>query len=136
MPLRDGQSRLRTLEGRLLLKQLRAILLSVLYRACASLSELLVARRLLLRKHERRLRLRNLSLARIDLRLLHGNLRVNILNAGLRSSSLCARLSKRDPVVAIINAGDHASCGDVLVVGDRHLTDVARNLRGKNICSH
>jgi len=70
---------------------------------------------LLLRKHEGRLRLLNLSLARIDLRLLHGNLRVNILNAGLGSSDLCARLCKRDPVVAIINAGDHASCGDVLV---------------------
>src|SRR5258708_22026896 len=131
LPLRDVQRRLRALERCLLLKQLRAILLGVLYSACAVSSELLVARRLLLRKHERRLRLLNLILARVDLGPLHGNLRVNILNAGLRGSYLCARLCKRDAVVAIINAGDHAPCGNVLVVGDRHLTDVARNLRGK-----
>src|SRR5258706_408415 len=121
--------RLRTLEGRLPLKQLRAILLSILYSACAFLSEVLVAIRLLLGEHERRLRLLNLSLARVDLGPLHGNLRINILNAGLGSSDLCARLCKRDAVVAIINAGDHASCGNVLVVGDRYLTHVARHFR-------
>src|SRR5260370_26678057 len=111
------------------MKEVRAILLSVLYSACASLSELLVAIRLLLRKHQRRLRLLDLSLARFDLRLLHGNLRVDILYGSLRGSHLCARLLERDTIVAVINTGNHGPRRDVLVVGDRHLRDVARHLR-------
>src|SRR5260370_40774187 len=114
------QRRLRALERCMLLKQLRAILLGVLYSACAVSSERLVARRLLLRKHERRLRLLNLSLTRVDLGPLHGNLRVDILNAGLRSSYLCARLCKPDAVVAFIHPAHPASGVHVLVVGDRH----------------
>jgi hypothetical protein len=120
---------LRTLEGRLLLKQLRAILLGVLYSACAVSSELLVASRLLLRKHERRLRLLNLGLARFYLRLLHGNLRVNILYGGLRGSHLCARLRERDAIVAVIDTGNHGLRRDVLVVGDRHFSDITRHFR-------
>ncbi len=113
----------------LLLMQLSRVLLGVLNAARALLRQVLVARRLLLREHQRRLRLIDLRLAGGDLRLLDGDLRVDVLDAGLRGRHLRLRLGKRDAVVALVDAGDHVAGGDVLVVGDRHGGDVARHLR-------
>ena len=88
---------------------------------------MLIASRLLLCEHQRRLRLIDLSLACIDLRMLHGDLGVDVLDGGLRGVHLRLRLVQRDAVIAVIDAGDHAACGDVLVVGDGNLSDVARH---------
>ena len=94
------------------------------------LRQVLVARRLLLREHQRRLRLLHLRLACADLRLLHVDLRVDVLDVGLRAPRPAPRACcERDAVVAIVDARDHVAGGDVLVVGDRHGGDVARHLR-------
>jgi hypothetical protein len=115
----------------LLLMQLRGVLLSVLNAAIACLLQVLVACCLLLREHQRRLRLIHLRLVRADLCRLHIQLRVAILDAGLRGRDLRFRLLKRDAVIAVIYAGDHVASGDVLVVGDRDSVDIAGHLWGK-----
>jgi len=104
-------------------------LLGVLHGACALAGEILVTSRLLLREHQRGLRLLHLGLAGVDLRPLHRDLRVNILDAGLRGVDLGARLLERDAVVAVIDKGNYGPGYDVLVVGHRHLRDVARHFR-------
>jgi hypothetical protein len=38
---------------------------------------------------------------------------------------------ERDPIVAVVDAGDHVATGDVLVVGDRNGGDVAGHLGSK-----
>ena len=124
--MRDGKSRLRALDGRLLLQQLRAILLGVLHGAIACAGQMLIARILLLCEYERRLGLIDLSLARIDLRLLHGDLSIDIFYAGRRGGNLRLGLLEGDPVVAIVNARNHAACGNVLVIGDGDLRHVTR----------
>ena len=84
LPLRQLQGRLRTRERGLLLVELRGILLFVLNGAIAGLPEVLVPRRLLLGEHQRGLGLLDLRLVGGDLRLLDLELRVDVLDAGLR----------------------------------------------------
>ena len=91
---------------------------------------MLVARRLLLGEHQRRLHLFYLCLIGADLRLLHTELRVDGLDVGLRSGHLRLCLGERDEVIAIVDACDHAAGGNVLVVRYRHRRDVAWHLRG------
>ena len=88
----------------------------------------LIARSLLLREHQRRLRLVHLRLVGADLRLLHLELRVDVLDAGLRRRHLRLGLIERDAVVAVVDAGDHVAGGDVLVIGDGDGGDVAGHL--------
>ena len=64
LPLRQFERRLRTVERGLLLMQLRGILLGVLNGTRDRVREVFVARRLLLREHQRRLRLLDLCLGR------------------------------------------------------------------------
>ncbi len=107
------------------------ILLGVLNGAVAGLLEVLVALRLLLREHQRRLRLIHLRLVGADLRLLHVELGVDVLDTGLRGRNLGLRLFERDAIVAVVDPGDHVAGGDMLVVGDRDGGDVAGHLRGE-----
>ncbi len=89
------------------------------------MARVLVARRLLLREHQRRLRLLDLRFVGVDLRLLYIHLRVAGLDAGLGAGHLRLRLFERDAVVAIVDARDDAARRNVLVVGDRDRGDVA-----------
>ncbi len=109
----------------LLLAQLRAVLLRVLNAARASLGQRLIARRLLLREHQRGLCLANLCLIGADLRLLCANLRIDALNTGLCVGNLCLRLIERHAVVAVVDARDDRARCHVLVVCYRHLDDIA-----------
>jgi hypothetical protein len=114
----------------LLLIQLRGSPLGVLNAAVAGLRQMLVARRLLLGEHQRRLHSLHLCLVSIDLRLLHADLRIDILDIGLGAGHLRLRLGERDAIVAFVEAHDHAASGDVLVVGHEHVGDIAWHLRG------
>ena len=79
---------------------------------------------------QRRLRLVDLRFVGGDLGLLHVDLRVDVLDAGLRAPATCAScLIQRDAVITLVDARDHVAGGDVLVVGHRHRRDVARHLR-------
>jgi hypothetical protein len=71
LPLRQFQRRLRARQCGLLLTQLRAVLLGILDGARAFLRQILIARVLLLREYQRRLRQFDLRLVGADLRLLH-----------------------------------------------------------------
>jgi hypothetical protein len=68
------------------------VLLSILNGAGTRLLQFLVALRLLLREHQRRLSLVELRLVGVDLRLLHLELRVDVFDAGLRGRDLRLRL--------------------------------------------
>jgi hypothetical protein len=128
LPLRQLQRRLRARHRGSLLTQLRTILLGILNAARAFLRQILVARVLLLREHQRRLRLIHLRLVGADLRLLHLELRVDVLDAGLRRRHLSLGLIERDAVIAVVDAGDHVAGGDVFVIGDGDRGDVAGHL--------
>ena len=134
LPLRQVQGRLGALKRGLLLAQLRGVLLGVLDRAVAGLLQMLIARGLLLREHQSCLRLINLSLVGVDLRLLHFELRIDVLDAGLRRRDLGLRLLQRDAVVAIVDPGNHVAGGDMLVIGHRDGRDVAGYFRRKRNC--
>jgi hypothetical protein len=99
--------------------QLRGELLGVLNGAVAGLLEVLVALRLLLREHQRRLRLIHLRLVGADLRLLHVELGVDVLDTGLRGRNLGLRLFEGNAIVAVVDAGNHLASGEMLVIGDR-----------------
>src|ERR1700727_568591 len=111
--------------------QLRRVLLGVLNAAVAGLLQMLVALRLLLREHQRRLRLIHLSLVGADLRLLYVELRLDVLDAGPRGPDLGLRLFERDAIVALVDAGNHVPGGDMLVIGDRHGGEIAGHVRGE-----
>ena len=91
---------------------------------------MLVTLRLLLRENQRRLRLLQLGMAGVDLRLLDVELRVDVFDAGLGCRDLRIGLLERYAVIAVVDAGDHVAVGNVLVVGDRELRDVTRHFRG------
>jgi hypothetical protein len=129
LSLRDREGCLHRLERRLLLVQLGSILLGILHRAGASLCQRLVTRRLLLREDEVRLRLLHLCLVGVDLRLLDRDLRVNVLDIGLRGRNLRLGLREGDAIIALVDAREHVAGGEVLVVRHRHRRDVARHLR-------
>jgi hypothetical protein len=95
------------------------------------LLQVLVARRLLLGEHQRGLRLIHLRLVGGNLGLLHIELRVDVLDAGMRGRDLCLGLCECDAIVAVIDAGDHLARGDMFVVGDGDGGDVAGHFWGK-----
>jgi hypothetical protein len=66
------------------------------------LLQVLVARRLLLGEHQRRLRLVHLSLVGGNLRLLDIELRVDVLDAGVSGRHLRLRLFERDAEITIV----------------------------------
>ena len=135
LPLGEFEVRLRALQRGLLLMQLRGVLLGVLNGAVAGLLQVLVALRLLLCEHQRRLGLIDLRLVGADLCLLHVELRVDVLDAGPRGRHLRLRLFERDAIVAVVDAGDHVARGDMLVIGDRHGGDDSRTPSGRGeIC--
>jgi hypothetical protein len=105
LPLRQIQGRLRALQRSLLLMQLRGVLLGILKGAVARLLEVLVALRLLLREHKRGLNLVLLRLVGVDLCRLHTELRIDLLDAGLRRRDLRLRLIERDAIVAVVDPG-------------------------------
>ena len=92
--------------------------------------QVLVARRLLLREHQRRLRLVHLCLVSGDLGLLHIDLRIDVRDTGVCSGHLRLRLGERRAVCAIVNARDHPAGVDMLIVGDRDSRGIARHLGG------
>lgn len=125
----DLEVGLRARERRLLLLLLRRPLLRVLDGARACPRQILIARGLLLREDQRRLRLFHLGLAGGDLCLLYVELRVDVPDAGLSARHLRLRLIERDPIVALVDLRDHIAGVDVLVVGYGHRRDVSRHLR-------
>ena len=131
LSLRQLQRRLRAPKRGLLLVQLGGPLLVVLNGAITRLGQMLVSHRLLLREHQCRLRLIHLRLVGADLCLLHLELRVDVLDAGLRGRDLRLGLLERDAIIAVVDAGDHVASGDVLVVGDRDGGDIAGHLWGE-----
>jgi hypothetical protein len=110
--------------------QLRGILLGILHGTKARLPQVLVTGRLLFRKHQRRLDLIHIRLVGPDLCLLHLELRIDVLDAGLCGRNLRLRLLQGGPIVALIDVGDHIAGGHVLIVGDGDGGDVAGYLRG------
>jgi hypothetical protein len=74
--------------------------------------------------------LAQLCLVRVDLGLLHGQLRIDVLDVGLGSSHLRCSLSKRGTISTIVNASDHVSGVDMLIVGYRDGCEVTRHLGG------
>src|SRR6202035_2906552 len=66
-----------------------------------------------------------------DLRLLHVELCVDVLDAGLRGRNLGLRRFESNAIVAVVDAGNHVACGDMLVVGDRDGGEITGHLRGK-----
>jgi hypothetical protein len=90
---------------------------------------MLVPRRLLISEHQRGLRLIHLCLVGADLCLLHIELRVDVLDTGVRGRDLRLRLLERRAIVTVVDAGDHVAGFDMLVVGDGDGGDVARDFR-------
>jgi len=58
-------------------------------------------------------------------------LRVDVLDAGLRGRHLRLGLIERDAVIAVVNARNHVAGGDMLVIGDGNGRDVAGDLGGE-----
>ena len=77
---------------------------------------MLVALRLLLCKHQRRLRLVDLCLIGVDLCLLHNELCIDGLDARSRGRHLRLCHIKCIVVIALVDLGDHLASGDVFVV--------------------
>ena len=131
LPLGQLERCLGTVDSSLLLVKLRGVPLGVLDSARESRRrQFLVALRLLLREHQRRLLLVQLCLVRVDLGLLHGQLRIDVFDVGLRSSHLRYSLSKCCAISTIVDASDHSSSVDMLIVSNRNRRDVTGHLRG------
>jgi hypothetical protein len=90
--------------------------------------QIVVALRLLVREHQRRLRLVDLCLVRVDLCLLHNDLSIDGLDARLCRRYLRLGHGKRIAVIALVDLGDHLAGGDVLVIGDRDRREVSGHL--------
>jgi hypothetical protein len=84
---------------------------------------------LLLRKRQRRLLLLDFGLARADLRLLDRDLRVNVLNIGLRLLHRCLGQIDRNPVVGRLDLQQQIAFVYELIVNHRQLDDAACDLR-------
>jgi hypothetical protein len=89
----------------------------------------LIARRLLLCKHERRLRLTQLCLVGVDLGLLDSDLRVDVLDARLRLLHRRLRLADGDGVVGRVDRYQQVTLANVFVVSDMELDDAPRDFR-------
>ena len=84
---------------------------------------------LLLREPQLRLRLIELRFRLIDLFVLAANLRLDVADVGLRNGNLRLRLIDRDLVVAVVDPRQQIARIDMLIIGDRHIGDIAANLR-------
>jgi hypothetical protein len=134
LPLRQFEGRLRARKGSLLLVKLRGILLGVLNAAIAGLPKVLVSRRLLLCEHQRRLCQIYLRLVGSDLGLLHVELRIDVLDTGLRRRDLSVCLLECRAIITIVDTGDHVAGFDMLVVRDGDRGNVARHfLRNRGL---
>jgi len=60
--------------------------------------------------------------------LIPGKIGLCLFENGLIVRQLRLRLIERDTIIAVVNAHDHVAAGDMLIVGDGHGGDVARNL--------
>jgi hypothetical protein len=78
---------------------------------------------------ERGLRLRHLLFRLLVSRLLRIDLGVEVGDGGLRLVDLRLRLINGDPVIAVIDAGQHGAGVDELIVGHRDVDDGAIDLR-------
>ncbi len=112
---------LRRRQRRLGLQQVGVVLLRLLDGAAALLSEPLVALGFLLGKGQRGLRLRDLLVGLIDLGLLGHDLRLEIVDVGLRLIAL------RD-VIAVVEADQLGAGLDQLVIRHRHVDDCGGDL--------
>jgi hypothetical protein len=130
LSLRQLERRLGAIDSGLLLLQLRRVLLGILNSAGDRVRQVLISVRLLLREHQRRLLLAQLRLVRGDLGLLNSQLRIDVFDVGLRSSHLRFSLSKCCTISAIVDASDHISSIDMLIVSNRDRRDVTRHLGG------
>jgi hypothetical protein len=128
LPLRQFEGRLRARKGSLLLVKLRGILLGVLNAAIAGLPKVLVSRRLLLCEHQRRPCQIYLRLVGSDLGLLHVELRIDVLDTGLRRRDLSLCVLECRPIITIVDTGDHVAGFDMLVVRDGDRGNVAPTL--------
>jgi hypothetical protein len=70
---------------------------------------MLVSHRLLLCEHQCRLRLIHLRLVGADLCLLHIQLRVDVLDAGLRGRDLCLRLRREQSATSHFDHSGHSA---------------------------
>jgi len=127
--LRGDHAGIGALHGRLPLLQRRGRRLRLLDRAGAALGEVLVAGRVLLGEFQRRLGGGDLRLGHVDVGVLRLDLRVDVLDAGLVGGDLRLRLVEGDVVVALEDLEQDLAGLDVLVVGDRHVHQVAADLR-------
>jgi hypothetical protein len=71
----------------------------------------------------------DLRLGLIDLLVLAVDLRLDIVDIAACDLDLCFRLIDGDPVIAIVNPGEKIAGLYMLVVGDRHVRDIAADLR-------
>jgi hypothetical protein len=128
LPLRELEGCFRAPYRGLLLSQLRRELLRTFDGSGAFLRQILVARGLLLREREPRLRLLQLGSVGLDLRLLNDHLRIYGLHAGLRLLHRCLGLTHGDHVVGRINDHQQIALAHVLVINDVQFDDPARHL--------
>ena len=129
LPLRLIEVFQRCLHRGFLLMQLGRVLLGILNSAPAVLRQLLVARSLLLREHQRGLRPIQLCLVGADLRLLNSDLRVDVLHARLRLLHRRLGLTDGDRVVGRVDHHQQIALANVSVVHDVQLDDAPRDLR-------
>ena len=128
LPLRLIEVFQRCLHGGFLLMQLGRVLLIILNSAPAVLRQLLVAPSLLLREHERGLRPVKLCLACADLRLLNGDLRVDVLHARLRLLHCRLGLTDGDRIVGGVDHHQKIALVDVSVIDDMQFDNAPRDL--------
>ena len=67
----------------------------------------------------------------LDSRFLGGDLVRHARDGGFLGRDLLARGIDRQPIVAIVDGGDHVAGMHVGIVGDRHARDIAGDLGGK-----
>ena len=104
------------------MQEVRGILLRLFDGGGVLLREPLIAIGFLLCEGQRGVRLRHLLLGLVDLRLLRGDLRDEIVDVRLRLVAL------RD-IVAVVQPDQFGAGFDRLVVGDRHVDDGGGDLR-------
>ena len=109
--------------------QLGGVLLRILNAAKPIFRQGLIARRLLLCEHERRLRPIELRLVGVDLRLLDSDLRLHVLDARLRLLHRRLGLTDGDRVVGRVDRHQQIASANVFVIGDVQLDDAPRDFQ-------